>query len=362
MKMADDSLELAAFVSQMGGERALRVEESFGHGYVRLLVPEAERRQAQHDIRCIEDVVIELLRNARDAQARRIYVATTREGNLRTLTMLDDGCGIPADMHEHVFEARVTSKLDAMRMDRWGVHGRGMALFSVRENAREAAVLSSGEGLGCAIRVLSDASSLKERKDQSTWPHLGTNDDGEKACKRGPHNIIRTCCEFALEERGSCEVYLGSPAEIVATARARSSHALSFDEELLIDNLCSLPVCERLSFAVDARELAEAARSLGLDISERTAHRIVAGEIRPLKSVLTLLEKGTPKEAHAHGIDLERDRRGLRIDEDDVKRFVERLERDFEELGDAYYLQLLAAPRVRVTPGKIVVTFDVQES
>lgn len=360
--MPNDSLELAAFVSQMGGERALRVEESFGHGYVRLLVPEAERRQAQHDIRCIEDVVIELLRNSRDAQARRIYVATTREGNLRTLTMLDDGCGIPADMHEHVFEARVTSKLETMRMDRWGVHGRGMALFSVRENAREASVLSSGEGLGCVIRVISDASTLKERKDQSTWPHMGTNDEGEKAVRRGPHNIIRTCCEFALEERGSCEVYLGSPAEIVATARARSSHALSFDEELLIDDLGDLPVCDRLSFAVDARELTEVAQSLGLDISERTAHRIVAGEIRPLKSVLTLLEKGATRSVDPRGIDLERDRRGLKIDEEDVRRFAELLERDFEELGGAYYLQLMSAPHVRVMPGKIVVTFDVQES
>lgn len=360
--MANDSLELAAFVSQVGGERALRVEESFGHGYVRLLVPEAERRQARHDIRCIEDVVIELLRNARDAQARHIYVATAREGNLRSLTILDDGCGIPADMHEHVFEARVTSKLETMRMDRWGVHGRGMALYSVRENAREAKIMASGEGLGCAIRVLSDAETLKERKDQSTWPHLGTNEDGEKACKRGPHNIIRTCCEFALEERGSCEVYLGSPAEIAATARARCAHGLSFEEEVFIRSLDGLPVCERLSFAVDARELADTANALGLEISQRSAHRIVSGEIKPLKSVLTTLEKASSKEVLPHGIDLERDRRGLKIDEEDIRRFADLMERDFEELGEAYYLQLLAAPHVRVTPGKIVVTFDVQES
>ena len=360
--MVKDSQELAAFVSQMGGERALRVEESFGGGYVRLLVPEAERRQARHDVRCIEDVVIELLRNARDAQARRIFVATTREGDVRTLTMLDDGCGIPDKMQDLVFEARVTSKLESMRMDRWGVHGRGMALFSVRENVNDARVMASGEGLGCSIRVVSDATRLKERKDQSTWPHLGKDEDGNACVKRGPHNIVRTCCEFALEERGACEVYLGSPAEIVATVRARTARSLSFSQELLMEGFEALPVCERLAYAVDAQELTEVARTLGLDISERTAHRIISGELRPLKSVLTLLEKGSAKGAQAHEIDLERDRRGLKLDPEDVKRFTDLLARDFEELGEAYYLELSDAPQVRVSPGKIVVTFEVRES
>ena len=112
----------------MGGERALRVEESLGAGYVRLRVAEAERRQAKHDIRSVEDIVIELLRNSRDAGARHIYVATSKEGALRTITILDDGQGIPKDMQEKIFEARVTSKLESMHMDRWGIHGRGMAL------------------------------------------------------------------------------------------------------------------------------------------------------------------------------------------------------------------------------------------
>lgn len=360
--MANDSVDLAAFVSRMGGERALRVEESFGHGYVRLLVSEAERRQAKHDVRCIEDVVIELLRNSRDAQARRIYVATSREGDIRTLTMLDDGAGIPKDMHGHVFEARVTSKLDSLRMDRWGVHGRGMALFSVKENAKLARVMASDVGLGCSIQVVSDANRLKERKDQSTWPRIGTDDDGNASCVRGPHNIIRACCEFALEERGECEVYLGSPAEIVATARARSQRSLALRDELLLDSFQDLPVCERLAVAADAQELASVAASLGLDISERTAHRVISGEIPALKSVLTLLEKGKNVGNPSRAIDLMRDRRGLRIDPEDVERFSKKLESVFDELADAYYLKLNAKPQVRVTPGKITVTFDVRES
>ena len=346
----------------MGGERALRVEESFGHGYVRLLVPEAERRQAKHDIRCIEDVVIELLRNSRDARARHIFVATTREGDLRTTTMIDDGCGIPSEMHEHIFEARVTSKLETMRMDRWGVHGRGMALYSVSENVESVKVMSSAEGLGTSIRVVSDATRLKERSDQSTWPKLGTDEDGNRTCVRGPHNIVRTCCEFALEERGACEVYLGSPAEIVATVRARTPHSLRAADELLIGSLDGFPVPERLALAVDAKELAAVAADLGLEISDRTAHRIVSGEVRPLPSVLTVLERAKKQGAPSSSVDLERDRRGLKVDPADLDLFRDRLVGAFEELADGYYLTLTEDPSVRVTPGRIVVTFDVRES
>lgn len=119
---------LADFVSDVLGSSAIRVEENLGDGYVRLVVDEAERRQARHDIRCVEDVVIEMLRNARDAGASQIFVATSRSGDERRLVMLDDGCGIPDELQEKVFEARVTSKLDTVHEDRWGIHGRGMAL------------------------------------------------------------------------------------------------------------------------------------------------------------------------------------------------------------------------------------------
>ena len=354
--------DLASFVSSMGGERALRVEENLGEGYVRLRVSEAERRQAKHDVRCVEDVVIEMLRNARDAGARHIYVATAREGSLRTTTVLDDGTGIPEDMQERVFEARVTSKLESYHMDRWGVHGRGMALFSIRENAVSAEVMSSAPGRGAAIRVVTDATALPERADQSTWPSTGTNEDGEEACVRGPHNIVRTCCEFALEERGACEVYLGSPAEVAATARARVGLSVDGSQLLFIDALSELPVLERLRAAADAPELLDVATSLGLQMSERTAHRIVSGQIRPMRSVLArLTHAGGDRRDAPREVDLLRDRRSLRISRDDVAEFSRALERDFALLGDRYFLSLASDPRVRVGRGKITVTFDLEE-
>ena len=348
------------FVSSMGGDKALRVEESLGDGFVRLRVSEAERRQAAHDVRCIEDALIELLRNARDAGARHIYVATAREGDRRTLVVLDDGSGVPAEMHERVFEARVTSKLDSVHMDHWGVHGRGMALFSIRENAVSAKIVSSAPGKGSAICVVSDASSLPERADQSSWPQVGASEDGGVCCVRGPHNLVRTCCEFALEERGVCEIYFGSPAEIVATARARAPQSVKGSDLLLLSSLDELPVIERLRASADARELREQAASLGLEMSERTAHRIVSGEIQPQKSVLSRLMPGRGgDEAPPREIDLMRDRRGLKVAPSDMEEFTLIMERDFSLLAERYYLSLSSRPRVRVSGQRVVVTFEL---
>lgn len=349
---------LADFVANVSGDAAIRVEESLGDGFVRLRVGEAERRQAKHDIRCIEDVVIEMLRNSRDAGARKVLVATGRVGDSRTLVVLDDGSGVPDHMRERIFDARVTSKLDSYHMDRWGVHGRGMALFSIKENTRSARVLASGPGIGSSIRVESDATVLDERKDQSTWPSIGRGDDGEQQL-RGPHNIVRTCCEFALEERHGCEVYVGSAAEILATARALAKSSADDASLLFVDDVSRLPVLLRPAVAADAHELSDVASSLGLDISERTAHRILAGQIRPLRPVLARLlhHSGSSQKP----VDLMRDRRGLKVSREDAESFARIMERDFEFVAQRYYLSLSSEPRVSVTRDKITVTFDLDK-
>ncbi|EPD78111.1 MULTISPECIES: ATP-binding protein [Atopobiaceae] len=355
--MAEET-HLLDFVASMGGERALRIEENLGAGYVRLRVAEAERRQAKHDIRCVEDIVIEMLRNSRDAGARHIYVATTREDNIRSLVVLDDGSGIPLEMQERIFDARVTSKLESVHVDRWGVHGRGMALYSIKENTLSAKVLSSAAGLGASIQIIADTKNLSERADQSSWPHVGVDDDGQKALVRGPHNIVRTCCEFALESKGSCDVFLGSPAEIAATARVRIPQSMSSADLLFIDNLAEVPVLERFRVASDARELCEICATLGLTLSERTAHRILSGQIKPIRSCYARLfhtgEATGPKE-----IDLLRDRRSLKLSRKDEHEFARLLEKDFSFLSDRYYLSMSNEPKIRVGKGKIVVTFEL---
>ena len=78
---------LASFIEDVCGESHLRVEADLGGGFVRLRSSEAERRQAAQDIRCTEDIVIEMLRNARDAHASAVFVACTRDGNNRRIVM-----------------------------------------------------------------------------------------------------------------------------------------------------------------------------------------------------------------------------------------------------------------------------------
>ena len=354
---AHNTDDLASFLEHMGADRALKVEENLGQGFVRLRVAEAERRQAAHDIRCVEDVVIEMLRNARDAGARNIFVATSREGDVRTITMIDDGSGVPHDLWEAIFDARVTSKLESVHMDRWGVHGRGMALYSIKENVREARVVDSVVDGGSAFQVVSDTSILRERADQSTWPELVYDDEGKPTIVRGTHNIIRTCCEFAMEEQGTCEVFLGSAAEIIATARTRMRVDLKRTDLLLLEDLTQLAPLQRFSVAADATELAEVAKSCGLDISQRTAHRILSGEIRPQRSMVArLTHKKVPSKKRE--VNLSTDRRGLHLSKRDSEEFVKMMERDFAYLAERYYLTLRDKPHIRVSGNRLSVFFE----
>lgn len=356
MTTSDNLLD---FVSSVSGDRFLKVEENLGDGFVRLKVSEAERRQAKHDIRSAEDIVIELLRNSRDAHAQRIFVATTREGDLRTLAVIDDGVGVPDTMAERVFEPRVTSKLDTMVIDEWGVHGRGMALFSIRSNTEEARITVTGPHKGAAIRVVSNAAILSERADQSTWPQLERDESGSLRVARGPHNLVRRVVEFALEHPG-IDVYLGSPTEILSTLHEVARTSLDPSELLFCDDLGRLAVWTRPAAASDAGELTDTAEELGIPISERTAHRVLAGEITALRTVLATATKSTPASEPASP-DIYRDRRGLKLHHTDLAEFGRELERAFDLIAERYYLHLKCEPRITVGKDDIRVRFEVEK-
>ena len=387
--------DLISFVASTSGESQLRIEEDLGEGFVRLRVSEAERRQAKHDIRCVEDVVIELLRNSRDAGAHHIYLATNREGTKRRIVVLDDGSGVPADMIERIFEPRVTSKLQTMHVDEWGVHGRGMALFSIRQNVDSARVIVSVPDGGTCIGVETDASRLSERDDQSTWPTLddagsksrrgsvahlqslqSPSDDttdaiGSRGSLRGPHNIARTVAEFALTCDDGIEVYAGSPAEVIATLRERSRSSDATPTEFIPPSSeeagTTAPVCERLVGICGARELVRRSESLGLPISERTAHRIISGQISPLRTVMSRyvgdgggVRRELPSSPNEDDIlrELSRDRRGLRLSKEDERSFSRSLSETFSDLASRYYLQPVGEPHIRVHGDSVLVRFD----
>jgi hypothetical protein len=354
MTEQDPLIDLVASVS---GEEYLKVEEDLGDGYVRLRVSEAERRQAEHDIRGIEDVVVELLRNSRDAHAKRVFVATTREGDLRTLVVLDDGAGVPAHLQDRIFEPRVTSKLDTMTTDRWGVHGRGMALFSVRSNVKDA-LLVSAPHRGLAIQVVADVEELGERADQSTWPVVEDRPDGPDVV-RGPHNIVRRVVEFACDHP-DVDVYFGSPTEIVATMCAAARDTLEASELMFADDDARFPLWQRPAASADAVELVEVAEQLGLEISERTAHRILSSELAPLDSVWQHAVEEEEPEAEPT-VDIYKDRRSVRIHDSDLEDFKRELQNAFDALSERYYLHLKGEPRVTVAKNEIRVRFQIEK-
>ena len=155
-------------------------------------------------------------------------------------------------------------------------------------------------------------------------------------------------------------MYLGSPSEIAATLYAQASSRLDTSHLLFIDDENELPVVDRLGLASDAEDFIRICLGLGLEMSERTAHRILAGQIKPVRGVTARLLRERDSTLHAPApVDLAKDRRGLRIAKDDMAQFSRAVERDFNELAARYYLNLCGDPKIRVSRDRITVTFDL---
>ena len=161
--------------------------------------------------------MVELLRNSRDAHARRIFLASGREGDSARFTVVDDGVGIPSGMRDRVFEPRVTSKLETMVVDHWGVHGRGIALVSIRSNASNARVAafptSTRAPRDGGSRLFQLAASEPISPPGPSWSATKYR---PVRVARGPHNIVRRVVEFSVDTP-VLMLYFGSPTEIVAT-------------------------------------------------------------------------------------------------------------------------------------------------
>ncbi len=359
--MSNESLE--QFVGSVCGESHLRVEADLGDGFVRLRSAEAERRQAAHDIRSTEDVVIEMLRNARDAHAQSIFLAVSREGTTRRIVMLDNGDGVPPAMHKRIFEPRVTSKLDTMHFDKWGVHGRGMALYSIAANAEIAHIVASDSGKGSSILIETDLEKLGEKVDQSSFPLFELTESGTVSV-RGPKNILRTVCEFALESRHDCSIYLGSTTDIVATLYAFGLSSLTAAARVF-GNAEEFPVCKRLSLAADPAELACAAAFLGLALSERSARRVLDGEIAPVPPLLERIHIAggmrSSEKISSRTPRVTSDARGLKIAPDDLDGFSSCIASAYRDLAHRYYLEPDVQPEIQVGKDGIRISIPVNK-
>lgn len=356
--------DLSSFIEDVTGESYLRVQENLGDGFVRLRAKEAQRRQAKQDITCFEDVVLELLRNARDAGAHAIFVASWKEQGARYLTVLDDGDGIPEHLHEIIFEPFVTSKLDTFHEDRWGVHGRGMALYSIKENVDEACVRYSKRDAGTALAVHALTTNLSERIDQSTLPYIHINDLNEQIM-RGPRNIARVAMEFALDSQDAVDIFLGSPVEIAATL-------LHYDRDDMDTASTSDPdaILNYLKYIYDPDLFSERAAEIGLPLSSRSARRILDDQIDPLSPFIERLSfeqqgktstpyasNSTPEGTVANTEEkLYSEQRKLKIAPNDLEVFQQAIEQAFAELAEHYYLERFDELKVRAGSEKITIS------
>ena len=224
-----------------------------GAGFARLTGVEGARRGPSR-ITHVEDALAELLRNARDAGARNVLVASTlTRRRFRTLTVIDDGHGIPDPYADLVFDPGVTTRhLDPVvePAQRTTPHGAGLSLYHIRQAALAAEVLSPSRPT--AIRATFDTQVLPERALQSET----------RPSKSNLRSVVQAFARGLPPERRT-DAYYGPPARILAT--------------LLYNHI--------IQITGGSRGLAELADRLGLGLSLRTVQRVLRGEVAPLGAV-----------------------------------------------------------------------------
>jgi len=292
--MLNNNSDLTNFLTNLDIKDKLTIEEDLGNGYIKLKISEAERRQALQDIHTVEDIIIELLRNSRDAGSKNIFIATKKLGEKRrTIYCIDDGNGIPPKFHNLIFQARVTSKLDDGIKDSYGFHGRGMALFSIKLTADEVRITFSDHQKGTSICVDVNLDFIPEKKDQSLLPQLIEN-NGQTHLSGGVNNIIKVIMEFALQNK-DIKFYYGTPSQIIATMRSLSykkndyKNLSKFNQwnkfyDFIIEN--KFRVTDLLCLAGNYNILDEITKKIfNMDISQRNLQRIMYDEINAVEPI-----------------------------------------------------------------------------
>jgi hypothetical protein len=213
-----------------------------GAGFARLTGVEGARRGPSR-ITHVEDALAELLRNARDAGARNVLVASTlTRRRFRTLTVIDDGHGIPDAYADLVFDPGVTTRhLDPVvdPAQPTSPHGAGLSLYHIRQAALAAEVLSPSRPT--AVRATFDTEMLPERALQSET----------RPSKSNLRSVVQAFARQLPPERRT-EAYYGPPARVLTTLL--HNHIIQYPE--------------------GAKGLASAADRLGLGLSLRTVQRV----------------------------------------------------------------------------------------
>jgi hypothetical protein len=224
-----------------------------GAGFARLTGVEGARRGPSR-ITHVEDALLELARNARDAGAANIYVASTlTDRRYRTLTVIDDGHGIPKSHRDLILQPGVTTR-HLNPVTEPGdpvVHGAGLSLYQIKGLSLKTRVLSTSSPT--SIQATFDTNVLPERTLQSTT----------RPSKSNLRSTLERFTAIANAQSPRLHSYYGPPARILAT--------------LLHHRI--IPTQR------DSSGLREAAFGLGLDVSVRSVQRILRGEVRLVEVV-----------------------------------------------------------------------------
>lgn len=299
-----------------------------GSGFARLSGVEGLRRGPSH-INFIEDALFELLRNARDAGANNIYVASSlRARRYRTLTVLDDGHGILEPYKDLVFEPGVTNRhlnpgATSSTTSR-PTNGSGLSLYHIKNTAINAEVLSTKNPT--SIQATFDTRSLPERALQS----------GTRTARSNLRGIARSFLSNGASA-ANLTIYYDSPAAILAA---------------LID---SRIIQHKSHKSDDARLLAAEGQRLGLGVSLRTMQRVKRGEIESSGEVAAegteVVESGSRET-----LDKVVGQARLRLDREEISRIA-------AILGEAARTRYLEVGEFKVEsrPGEIVMRSLVYE-
>jgi Histidine kinase-, DNA gyrase B-, and HSP90-like ATPase len=222
-----------------------------GAGFARLTGVEGARRGPSR-ISYVEDALLELLRNARDAGATSIYVASTLANKrYRTLTVIDDGHGIPESHRDLILEPGVTTRhLDPVTHPEdppAPPHGAGLSLYQIKTRSLATRVLSASNPT--SIQATFDTNTLPERALQSATRPSNTN----------LRATLLSFADSANRHSKTLQAYYGSPARILAT---------------LLHNRIIHP-------GVGIEDLKGVAGGLGLELSARSVRRVLRGEVGP---------------------------------------------------------------------------------
>ncbi len=354
-----NSSDIKRFLSELKIKDSLNIEEDLGDGYVKLKISEAERRQALQDINCVEDIIVELLRNSRDAGSKNIFIGTKKiEDKRRKIYFIDDGNGIHPNLQKLIFESRVTSKMENGIKDPYGFHGRGMALFSIKLNVDDISIVFSDRSKGASFYIDIDLLKIPEKKDQSVVPQI-IKTDGDLSIIGGVNNIIKTIIEFQLQNK-DINFFYGSPTQILATMREVLRKDKKYDSYPKFDRWEKLKnfigknkiKITEIPVLTDNYNLMDiiSKNIFNMDISQRGIQRIIYNEIKALEPLKIDLDSNLREQVNnlsEDEVDSKPDKKLMLYDEsrlasrfkdEEIRCIIKTLEDKIKELGEKYFI------------------------